>query len=286
MKYFHYIEKPVVAMRQYPDAASEVVSQAIFSEQIYCLEQVGEWIKIKTIVDDYPGWIKKDSIHSRENQFFGDQYLIAQVTRNAAHLYHIQDTIYGPVLTLPFESRLRLIEPLDVSSNSRWLKVIMHNDREAYIQRGDIVLTPLKLNHFNEMCDFSQQFFGLPYTWGGRSSFGYDCSGFVQMLYRQMGIFLPRDSKDQCHWKGFVEVPIEKMQEGDLIFFGFDTEQIKHVGMYVGNRSFANATILENMPYIHISSVDGKEWQTDGTGKYPFRTARRLKQEVTGWHKD
>lgn len=263
-------------MRKGPDRTTEVVSQAIFSEQVLLLEEAGEWVKIETIIDHYPGWVKREELHSRKNNFFGDSNcLFAQVNRNAAHLYHVQDTIYGPLMTLPFESRLCVIEPLG-ASNSRWLKVAMHNDSEAYVQRGDVTINPTRLNNFTETCVFSQNFLGLPYTWGGRSSFGYDCSGFVQMLYRQMGIYLPRDSKDQCRWEGFQEVSIEHMQAGDLIFFGLDVHQIRHVGMCVNERSFINATVLENMPYIHISSIEGIEWQAEGRGKYPFRTVRRL----------
>jgi cell wall-associated NlpC family hydrolase len=259
-------------MRKYPERNAEVVSQAIFSEQVHFLEQVGEWVKIETMVDNYPGWIKREDLHQRENKFLKDSdSSFVQVSRNAAHLYHVHDTIYGPTLTLPFESQLKVIESLD----ERWLKVTMHNQQEAYIQRGDVAPVSNRLTCFNEVCAFSQNFLGLPYTWGGRSSFGYDCSGFVQMLYRQMGIFLPRDSKDQCHWNGFFEVSIEQMQAGDLIFFGWDLERIRHVGMCVGEQNFINATVLENMPYIHMSSVNGSEWQ-EGTGKYPFRTVRRL----------
>jgi Cell wall-associated hydrolases (invasion-associated proteins) len=68
--------------------------------------------------------------------------------------------------------------------------------------------------------ELSKRFLELPYTWGGRSSFGYDCSGFVQMLYRQMGIFIPRDAIDQMHWEKFTPIPIEEAQLGDLYFLG------------------------------------------------------------------
>ncbi|MBA3816590.1 MAG: C40 family peptidase [Parachlamydiaceae bacterium] len=275
-EHFYYINSPVVDMRLCPDRAAEVVSQAIFSEQVHFFEKVGEWVKIETVADQYTGWIKNDELHSRANNFLENpDGLFAQVDRNAAHLYHVPDVIYGPILTLPFESRLRLVEPLSISQ-SRWLKVAMHNDMEAYIQRGDVTLLPSKILNFDEICAFIKKFLGLPYTWGGRSSFGYDCSGFVQMLYRQMGILLPRDSKDQCQWKGFREVYISDLQAGDLLFFGLDIDHIKHVGMYVGDQSFINATVLENMPYVHISSMNGLEWQGNGTGKYPFRTVRRV----------
>ena len=132
------------------------------------------------------------------------------------------------------------------------------------------------MHSFTEMCAFSQNFLGLPYTWGGRSSFGYDCSGFVQMLYRQMGIFLPRDSKDQCHWSGFREILEGEIDSGDLIFFGSGINKITHVGMYLEKGKFIHATVAENMPYIRTSSIESVEWRNDGKGRFPFQTIRRL----------
>jgi hypothetical protein len=49
-----------------------------------------------------------------------------------------------------------------------------------------------------ETLAFSKNFIGLPYTWGGTSSYGVDCSGFVQMLFKEMGVLLPRNSRDQA----------------------------------------------------------------------------------------
>ncbi|MCH9717001.1 MAG: C40 family peptidase, partial [Gammaproteobacteria bacterium] len=58
----------------------------------------------------------------------------------------------------------------------------------------------------DEMIFLSQKFLGCPYTWGGRSSFGFDCSGFVQMLYKEMGICLPRDSGPQAEDARLCEI--------------------------------------------------------------------------------
>lgn len=280
MPYYHYVNTPVIAMRQHPDAASEVVSEAFFSEEIHIIEESGDWVLAETSVDKYPGWIKREAIFSRSSQFFsqgGKSDINAWVNRCSAHLYHVEDTIFGPVLTLPFESRMKVIEPIDTALDSRWIKVALHSNKEAYIQRGDVTFTSVKLDHFDLLCDFSQRFLGLPYTWGGRSSFGYDCSGYVQMLYRQMGIHLPRDAKDQCVWQGFNEVQTDQIKSGDLIFFGLDSQKIKHVGMYLRDGKFIHATVSENAPYIHISELEGKDWRGDGAGRYPFRVTRRLK---------
>lgn len=273
MSIFHYVNLPVADMRMLPSRSSEVVSQAYFSEQVKIITEDTGWTKIETIIDGYQGWTPSSALFSRRELYLeSPENISAIINRCAAHLYAAPDTIYGPLLTLPFESRLQVIDPGE-EPNSRWIKLLLVDGREAYVQRGDIALNsnPIKRN---EICSFSQRFIGLPYTWGGRSSFGYDCSGFVQMLYRQMGIYLPRDAKDQIRWHGFQAIPVEDMISGSLIFFGSQSDLIRHVGMYLGKDQFIHATVSENAPYIHVSQLSDPEWS--GSGKWTYRAARTL----------
>ena len=271
---FHYVSSPVAEMRQEPRQDSEIVSQAYYSEKINILEEASEWVKIETAVDQYQGWVQSNTLCHRNDMYLSNSSNpIAHVNRRAAHLYHVQDTTYGPILTLPFESRLEVLEPKE-ESNSRWLKVQLVDGRQAYIQRGDVAFNFAPLTR-DEMCSLSLQFLGLPYTWGGRSSFGYDCSGFTQMLYRQMEIYLPRDSKDQLHWDGFVSIPTDQLQPGDLVFFGLAEDKIRHVGFYLGDDQFIHATVAENTPYIRISHLSEPEW--NGSARFKYCAARTLK---------
>ena len=198
------------------------------------------------------------------------------VARLAAHLYNVTDTELGPILTLPFESQLELIEELP-QGNQRWLKVKLPDASCGFIQRGDVTFETKKLNR-DELCTFSRKFLGLPYTWGGRSSFGYDCSGFVQMLYRQMGVALPRDSKNQINWEGFRAIEITELQVGDLIFWGKNAQKINHVGMYLGNGEFIHTIAsVEKMPYLRISHLTDSFWDGNPANYHAYRTARGIK---------
>lgn len=266
-----YVNAPFVEMREEPSKTSPLVSQAYYSEEVKIVEERKSWIKIETVVDHYQGWIQKEKLYQRTAPFLTDS--IAKVSRNAAHLYHEQDTIYGPILTLPFDSQLQILD-LEQDPQSRWIKVGLVDRSEGFIQRGDVSLSRTLLTT-EELCTMSLKFLGLPYTWGGRSSFGYDCSGFVQMLYRQMGIFLPRDSKDQVHFEDFISISEEALHPTDLIFFGLTENKIRHVGMYLGNDQFIHATVAENLPFIRISHLKDPEWS--GLGKFPYRTMRHLK---------
>lgn len=266
---FYYISAPTAEMRMQPSPGAEIVSQAIHSEQVKVIEESDDWIKIETTIDHYPGWIKKRNLCSRPEPFAtGKIRSVATVDRCAAHIYGNEDTIYGPLVTLPFESQLEIIDA-GSSPEARWLKISLVDGREGYIQRGDIKLNPKPLEREN-IEHFTKQFIGLPYTWGGRSSFGYDCSGFAQMIYRQMGIIIPRDSKDQVLWDKFAPVAFDNLQAGDLIFFGPADDKIRHVGISLGGDRFIHSPVHENAPYIRISKLSDPLWNTP-------RGARTLK---------
>lgn len=270
---FHFVNVPVATMRESSEDLSEVVSQAYYSEQVNILKTSPGWIEIETQMDHYRGWIKEGQLASRKDKFLLESGVNVSVSRCGAHLYHVPDTIYGPTLTLPFDAQLEVIDEQD----KRWIKVATVDGQQGFIQRGDIILNKDLMNR-DQIPSFSLQFLGLPYTWGGRSGFGYDCSGFVQMLYRQIGIYLPRDSKDQIRWEGFDAVTQEDLSSGDLVFFGLDENTIQHVGMYIGSDQFIHATVAENAPYIHVSRLSEPEWK--GSGKWQYRAFRTLKENI------
>lgn len=274
---FHYVNAPYATMREWPTESAEVVSQGYFSEQVNVLEEKEGWTKIVTQVDGYQGWVKSEQLSHQADAFLDNKTLIARVKRCMAHFYHVKDTIYGPVLTLPFDSLLKVEDDHD----NRWIKVVTVGGQEGYIQRGDVEISfsreGKKLTP-EEMVAFSMQFLGLPYTWGGRSSFGYDCSGFAQMLYRQMGFYIPRNSREQFKWEGFKQISIEELTVGDLIFFGPSEAHIGHVGVYIGSNQFIHSTVAEGAPYIHISWLSEPKW--NGTDNYRGACTLKNKGEI------
>ena len=81
----------------------------------------------------------------------------------------------------------------------------------------------------SSVVEFASQFIGNPYVWGGTSlTEGADCSGFVQSIYKEYGVDLPRVAADQA------KIAVEDAQPGDLIFYARDG-YIYHVVIYAGN---------------------------------------------------
>lgn len=83
--------------------------------------------------------------------------------------------------------------------------------------------------------DFAKKYIGLPYVWGGESlTTGADCSGFVQQVYKNFGINLPRVTYDQIG-EG-APVGMKGLRPGDLVFFDTASKSgPDHVGIYLGN---------------------------------------------------
>lgn len=246
---------PHAEVREKPSGNSKVISELLFSEQVEVLEIPSEvrdeWVKICNKIDNYKGWVKKEALVKGADEVLlpsGTQ--VAIVDRLRAHIYSVPDFKYGPVITLGFESRLRVLDATD----PQWIAVQLPTGATGYVHRGDVVFEK-KMLSVSQLPEFSKRFLGLPYTWGGRTSFGYDCSGFVQMLYRQAGIFLPRDSKDQASWQGCKEVSLTDIQPGDLLFWGRQDAAIYHVGMYIGSDQFIHTNVSDGLPYIHVSSL-------------------------------
>jgi hypothetical protein len=161
-----------------------------------------------------------------------------------------------PLLTVPFETRLEVIaEPQD---NWRWLEVRLPDDRSGWLQRGDVSFESQPLS-VDAAIELSRRFLGLPYTWGGTSTFGYDCSGFTQMLCRRRGTLMPRDADLQASWQGVVPVKREDLKPGDLLFFGSAADHITHTGLYIGEGKFINATTWIR-PVVQICDLSDPHW--------------------------
>lgn len=251
------VVRPVANMYSGPSEDKDVVSQAIFSTNVDVIEQKPGWARIRT-PDDYTGWTAADALLKSERSY-ARTGRTAEVSSIFAHLYREPSvTKRAPLLTVPFESRLEVVaEPEE--EKQRWIQVRLPDDRAAWIQRGDVTLDSQKLT-IPAMIELAKRFLGLPYTWGGTSSFGYDCSGFTQMLCRRRGINMPRDAQPQADWSGVQPVPSrDELHAGDLLYFGKSDKKITHTGLYIGGGEFIHAT-TSGKPVVQISRLEDDLW--------------------------
>ena len=81
--------------------------------------------------------------------------------------------------------------------------------------------------------ELAKKYLGTPYVYGGSAPGGFDCSGFVYYLYKQMGVTLNRVADDQM--RNGTWVPKDKLQPGDIVGFSNSSGYVNHVGIYAGN---------------------------------------------------
>ena len=147
---------------------------------------------------------------------------------------------------------------------ARWVPLTLLDGRKGWIHRGDI--RPWEPLSLDALCAEAQRLLGCPYLWGGRSSMGCDCSGYVQMLYRMAGIILPRDACQQATSGEAVDT----LLPGDLLFYG-SAGQVGHVALFLG--ATASSTQHPHHPRVTLASL--RSLNSD-PGYGSLQTVRRL----------
>lgn len=113
------------------------------------------------------------------------------------------------------------------------------------------------------------RYLGVPYRYGGNSPLSLDCSAFVAQVYAELGVALPRTSREQYRTLPPVEGPL---RPGDLVFFSFGGKEVDHVGLYLGRGVFAHASSYGGR--VVIESLEAPFYQK------VYRGARRVVQEA------
>jgi len=105
---------------------------------------------------------------------------------------------------------------------------------------------------------FIDDWYGVDYRLGGNDKDGIDCSAFVQRLYQEVfGLSLVRTALEQFNYCTIVQ-DVDKLKEGDLVFFHVHSKHITHVGIYLMNQFFVHASVSQG---VVISSLNDSYWQ-------------------------
>lgn len=221
----------VAPVRESPSEKVEMVTQMLFGESCDILEEQKFWTKIKMHYDGYEGWIDAKQITP-----VPEEYLIQRKV-----------TLITEDFTSVIMKDGRTL--LSMGSEVEFPAVA---SRRSHDLRESIVLT-------------AKEFLNIPYLWAGKSFFGVDCSGLVQLVYKIHSIKLPRDSHQQAE-VGEALTFVEESLPGDLAFFEDEDGDIVHVGIMLDNQEIIHAS-----GKVRIDSLDSTGIFNKGLNRHTHR---------------
>ncbi|MEL7529784.1 MAG: C40 family peptidase [Bacteroidota bacterium] len=216
-------QEAVIPLRAEAREGAEMVSQMLFGESCELIDDSHkDWWQVRLQPDGYEGWLTPKMLLPAEN---------AQSQKFAF--------VMGGSLILEDDSSLRLPMGARIPQATNGPMGAFTISDKKWRPGADLRWIPQQ--DTDQLLALARCFRNTPYLWGGRSSFGIDCSGYTQLLYRLIGIELPRDSSQQA--KQGEEVAFAEQAAGDLAFFGkAGTDRVTHVGIVDGQGHILHAS--------------------------------------------
>jgi len=243
MKYA-VVAVPAAPIRRKARHQREMVSQLLFGERVQVLKAKDNlWVKVRSLHDNYEGWMTHTLLKEVDENEAGQECDF--VTTEMVNNIFIRDQ----KMNIPIGSSLPFL-----SEGKGRLGEMEYGFTGNYFNRKKMQPNAEVVQHL------TTQWLNAPYMWGGRTPFGVDCSGFVQVNYKMMGIDLSRDAWQQAqHGK-----TVKKLKDavcGDLAFFD-DKEEIVHVGILLNAEQIIHAS-----GKVRVDTMDKKGIINTDTGK-------------------
>lgn len=253
----------LVAVRSEPSGKAEMVNQLLFGDLTEILETRESWIKIRSLYDDYEGWCDYKQIHLLTDEtldilLHSNRQLVSDISAKLS-------TPGKPGLMLVLGSTLYTLPS----------GLLAGPQGEYHLSEGESCIPGILDSE--EITETATLYLNAPYLWGGRSPFGIDCSGLIQMVFKTKGISLKRDARQQASQGKLINL-IEESRSGDVAFFDNEQGDIIHTGILTGKGSIIHAS-----GEVRIDQVDhhGIFNKTEGRYTHKLRIIRRFDESVS-----
>jgi len=240
------VKVPAAPVRRKARHQGEMTNQLLFGDTVKVLKQKGDkWIKVRGLSDGYEGWISK--------------LLLDEVSEKEAKAGIISANVAAEPINTVLINQLPMQIPLGASlpaleGSQGKINGLVYQFNGKSINRSEIKPDSSSIKQL------VAPWINAPYMWGGKTVFGVDCSGFVQVNFKMLGIDLPRDAWQQAQ-EGKIVDKLKEAQAGDLAFFD-DHDEIVHVGILL-----SNDTIIHASGKVRIDRIDKKGIVNSDTGK-------------------
>jgi hypothetical protein len=230
----------LVSVRKEMSDRAEQVTQLLFGDDYEVLEvsKDKKWMRIKTHFDQYEGWIDSRQHHSITKEYF--EFISRAEFKITTDL--TSSLLYNKI---PLMILMGSIIPI---SGSELFKM-----EEQFAFNGDSKSLGQK-REFEYVKSIAFKYLNAPYQWGGKSPFGIDCSGFVQMVFKICGYRLSRDSSQQSS-QGKPVLTIMEAMPGDLAFFNDAENKIVHTGILLGDDKIIHASDRVRIDHINEEGI-------------------------------
>lgn len=224
-----------------PAFRSQIISQACLGDSLNVIGQGPGWFQVE-MEDHYKGWIYEgQAVKPPAGWYNRERFATADLV---TFIYDDPDMNAATVRDMVMGSKLPVMMRRD-----GWVELLLPDGNQGWVPNHPFQY-PLHTD-VEQLLTTAFRFQGIPYFWGGKSPKGFDCSGFVQTIFRLNGTALPRDAYLQVEVGQPVEGSWITWQPGDLIFFSEKGDRITHVALSLGEGDF-----IHSSGFVKLNSVN------------------------------